>query len=73
MVVFCKTFKSRSALKNDVVEMPLTDLLFLRASSIKICPFRSLRDFVYFLIDGAINANWAVRADWISSEAYNHR
>lgn len=64
--------KSRSALKNDVVEMPLTDLLFLRTSSIKICPLWSLRDFVYFLIDSAINANWAVRIDWICIETYDH-
>lgn len=59
---------SHSAQKDYVVEMPLTDLLFLRASSINICSLWSLRGFVYFLIDGTISANWAIRTDWISSK-----
>lgn len=70
--IFCKSFKSRSALKDDVVEMALTDLLFLLTSSIKLFPLWSLRDFVCFLIDSAINANWAVRIDWICIETYDH-
>lgn len=57
--------------KNDVLEMPVTDLLYLHASSIKIGPLWSLRDFVYFLIVRAVSAHWAVRVDWICIEVYN--